>query len=1112
MRDHRHEPVPPNSVLVGRVEPLRALGHLLELASSGSGAAALITGEAGVGKTFLTRQLAERARGLLVVAWAACSEEDTSPGSGPWHEIVAQMLAATTAANRAVPLRDDLEEIAAGKGLAEIAGQDLMTAGFGTSRAIAGLARACGPTLLVLDDLHWADHASLAVLERLLHVATELPLLIIATAREAEIWKSGPRRPVFQRLLRNALPIALDPFTYDEAQQLLAAMGRPTAAATVHRLMTLTAGNPFLLCDLLRREGSSDTAGHTTTSLGGKLFLDARIESIPPETRSLLATLAILGREVPQERLHSHFAGDQGRLARTLDAAVADGVLVRLPGLTPRVGFSNDLLREAVLARIPHAERERLHLEAAQKLGYAADEPAAGVSPIEIARHLREALPLSGATQLERWARRAGAAALAGGDPVEAANWFQTAVDCHGELEPTTPCPADLLLDLAQARTYTGDRGQGTAICAALVERARAAGDSDLLARATLATTAPHSIDGSVRWEELDLLAEALGAADGANIRLVSALRARVSTLLSFSSDTKRCRALAESAVTEARRLGDSLHLRSVLPALRLAVWGPDDVPAQERLSAELLDLANAAPRSAALLNQARVWKSLDALAAGSQSKYESNLQAWQAESGAGLHPTRLSSLRLAEGNRDIMMGRLDAADARLTATEFDLEGMDDGNVMVREQCFLAQRLAILREWQRAAERETQVAIMAGRAPDTSLWQPLHALLHLDEGRIDEAREALTLAHARGFAARPRNGTWLNALATWAEIAAALGAAAAAGELHDLLAPHAQRHVVVISGADCWGSVHRFLGLLENTLERPQEAIASFERALVADRSSGNLLWAAHDRVLLARALQTEDSPTQQRRAERMLAESLEFGRAHTLPRLIAQIESAAAAARPATASGSTAGDSPARRETRTASLRRTGATWWIAFRGQDGMVRDSRGMAQIQRLLQNPGVALLARDLFWESAPGSGADKTSRARDGLGAAFGSPAEPMLDDRARADIRRRIHKLGAELAACEESADLGRAETLRAEHEILVEQLSRSLGLGGRARGMASADERARVNVTRRIRSALRDIAVVSPLLGSHLQRQITTGRLCSYDPDPVSPLEFDLD
>ncbi len=1112
MPERPPEILPSNSILVGREEPLRTLGHLLDLASSGSGAAALITGDAGVGKTFLARQLAERARGALSVAWAACSEQDTSPANAPWPEIVAQMLEVASAANLPAPLRDDLQEIADGKSLAELTGQNLMTAGFGASRAIAALTRACGPTLLVLDDLHWADHTSLAVLERLLRVAAELPLLIVATARESEIWTSGPRRPVFQRLLRNVLPIALDPFTYDEAQQLLAALGRPTSATTVHRLMTLTAGNPFLLSDLLRREISSDFAGHAGPSLGGKLFLDARLDGIPLETQSLLTTLAILGREVPLERLQGHFAGKTILLRQTLDAAVADRLLVTLPGITLRYSFSNDLLREAMLARIPRAEQERLHLQAAQQLGSEDEEPAPGASSIEIARHLREALPISETMQLERWARRAGAAAQASGDPIEAADWFQTAIDCHGE--QASACPTDLLLDFARARTDAGDRGQGMAICATLIERARAAGDFNLLAQAALAMVPSHSLDGSVRWGDMDLLAEALGAIDGANTKLSSSLRARTSTLLSFSSDSRRCRALANAAVAEARRLGDLVHLRSVLPALRLALWGPDDVPAQERLSAEMIELASAAPRSAALVNQARIWKAADALGAGSQADYASNLQAWQTEAGAGLHPTRLGALRLAEGTRDIMMARLDTADARLTATEFELEGILDGNTTIREQSFLVQRLGILREWQRTVERETEVAVMAGRVPVTSLWRPIHALLHLDEGRLDEAREGLALVHATGFAGRPRNGTWLGTLAAWAEVAAALGAYAAAAELHDLLAPHARQHVVAISGADCWGSVHRFLGLLENTLGRPQDARASFEKALVADMGSGNLLRAAHDRVLLAQALRQEGSPAQERRAERMLLECTEFGRVHTLPRLIGLIALAEAARGPTAAARLTpiAADSPARSEERTVSLRRTGATWQIAFRGQGGVVRDSRGMSQILRLLQTSGVSHLALDLFRQTMPTTGTGQGSRAREGLGEDSSPSFDPMLDDRARANLRQRIRDLGADLAACEESADLGRTEALRTEREILVGQLARSLGLGGRTRGMASADERARVNVTRTIRSALRDIAVVSPVLGVHLQRQITTGRLCCYDPDPVSPLEFDLD
>ncbi len=118
----------------------------------------------------------------------------------------------------------------------------------------------------------------------------------------------------------------------------------------------------------------------------------------------------------------------------------------------------------------------------------------------------------------------------------------------------------------------------------------------------------------------------------------------------------------------------------------------------------------------------------------------------------------------------------------------------------------------------------------------------------------------------------------------------------------------------------------------------------------------------------------------------------------------------------------------------------------------------------------------------------------------------GRPAEaeaaPLLDAEGRRQLRTRARELQQELDDAEAAHDPGRVARARAELDQLVEQLGKTLGLGGRSRRLGSPAERARSTVTWRIRSAIRKIAAAHPQLGRHLENTVQTGTYCSYTPE----------
>ena len=115
----------------------------------------------------------------------------------------------------------------------------------------------------------------------------------------------------------------------------------------------------------------------------------------------------------------------------------------------------------------------------------------------------------------------------------------------------------------------------------------------------------------------------------------------------------------------------------------------------------------------------------------------------------------------------------------------------------------------------------------------------------------------------------------------------------------------------------------------------------------------------------------------------------------------------------------------------------------------------------------------------------------------------------MLDADAAASYKRRLAEVADELDAADAAGDAARASRTEAERQWLLGELRRAAGLGGRMRRTTAESERARVNVTRTLRSALDRISAAAPRAGAHLQASIHTGLECRYDPVPGGPARW---
>lgn len=306
-------------------------------------------------------------------------------------------------------------------------------------------------------------------------------------------------------------------------------------------------------------------------------------------------------------------------------------------------------------------------------------------------------------------------------------------------------------------------------------------------------------------------------------------------------------------------------------------------------------------------------------------------------------------------------------------------------------------------------------------------------------GRGEEARGIVRRRLGAGVASIPKDSEWLEAVWNFGDVAAALGELDAVEALHDALVPYADLWAVDGIGAACYGVVAHQLGRLSLALGRHDAARRWLDAALDAHRSAGASGLAAGTVALLEAA----GGPSARR------------------------------AARPPVDAG---------------SLERAGAVWRIRWHGNETTVRHSKGVLDIARLLSRPGEEVHVLDLV---EPG-----------GAAAAAGGGVGPLLDDRATRAYRERLREIEDDLDEATAMADEARVARLRQERDLLVAELARAYGLGGRARTAADPVERARKAVSMRIATALRAMTAADPALGRHLDRSIVTGRYCSYRPE----------
>jgi DNA-binding CsgD family transcriptional regulator/tetratricopeptide (TPR) repeat protein len=417
------------SELLERVGELSTLGESLEAVQRSSrGHVVLVGGEAGVGKTALLREFCDERRESARILWGACDPLFTPRPLGPLLGVAES----------------------AGGELAEVVASGVMP-----HEVVAALARelqARTPTVFVLEDLHWADEATLDVFRLLARRVETVPALIVASYRDDELDQAHPLRIMLGELATNQAVgrLKLAALSPEAVAQLAEPQG-----VDADELYRKTQGNPFFVVEALAAQ-----ADEIPDTVRDAVF--ARAARLDPPAKRLLEAVAVVPPQAELWLLEA-LAGD---VVDSLDECLTSGMLTSEPA---GVAFRHELARLAVEDSIAPNRRVQLHRRALAAL---AAQPEGARDLARLAHHAEAA---DDAAAVLRFAPEAASRAAALGAHREAAAQYARAVRFAEGL------PAGELAELLECRSreclLTDQYDEGIAALERALECRRALGD-----------------------------------------------------------------------------------------------------------------------------------------------------------------------------------------------------------------------------------------------------------------------------------------------------------------------------------------------------------------------------------------------------------------------------------------------------------------------------------------------------------------------------------------------------------------------------------------------------------------------------------------------------------
>ena len=903
------------NTFVGRDHELGVLAGVLARARSGRRQLVVVTGDAGVGKTWFCEQASEAAeRDGFDVVWGRCWPHGGAAALWPWPALLPAL---------AGPAAAEL--------LAADAGQDRVDPErFARFVAVAGLlaeARKDRPAMVVIDDAHQADESALLLTRFLAGTLDRLPLAVVLVRRGSPPPAGGPAA---ERLLGElqdaAVTIPLRPFGVREIEVLLTAHGQPAWTLDAARtLLRLTGGSPLHLARAIERGWTGQvTLQHAIAEALARL---------PAPRHRVVAFAALLGPDAAP--------GEIAGLAGQSPAAVVEALTAAAEvGLVEPVAAGcrlHDLVRQVVLGEFDAAELLDAHARAVVLL--------AGTGQAErVAHHALAAAVRSDADAVRAIAAcRDAAASLTAGYAYEPAAGLLGRAVALAEHRPDLPERAALLVEWADAVLASGQLTDARAAFETATEAAEQTGDPVLLARAVLGlggvwvhehrNAAVRKRVHARQWHALAVLPDT-----------ERALRCRLTVRLAAEAvyEGEPVDAVLQ-ALADTRAAGDTRALAEALSLTHHSMLGPDHAARRLPLAQEQIVVASAAGDGILTLF-GLLWRTTDLYLRGDPEAARSLTEVRQRSTALGV-----ATVDFIVAGMDVMRliraGRFDEAEVAAGAC---LErGLAVGDADATGY-YGAQLLAI--RWFQG--RDAELADLIGDTLSSASLAVIEygfrvsmAMVLARGGRAAEARAALTPLLEQGLVKLPTSSTWLPTMVGLVECGWLLADPELAEEAADLLRPFADLPVMASLAVTCFGSAARALGRAALVAGDPMTAVSYFERAV-----AGNMRLSHRPAVMLSRAELAEAlvATGELNRARTQLTEAIDEARALGLTRRVEEWTAWAARLAPV----------------QPVLCRRGRAGWTVRCGSASVDLPDLVGLHYLSQLLALPGQEITAVDL----------------------------------------------------------------------------------------------------------------------------------------------------
>jgi class 3 adenylate cyclase/tetratricopeptide (TPR) repeat protein len=865
----------------------------------------LVSGEAGLGKTTLVAEVARAAFDAgACVLFGHCEEDLATPYQlfgealshyvtyAPEDQLVAHVAAHGSELARLVPaLARRISDLPPSNATDAETERFLL---FAAVVGLLGMASQSEPLVVVLDDLQWADKASLLLLRHVIASDMAMRVLVFGTYRDSELSRSHPLLDTLAALHRQHGVSHIELVGLDDTGVLSfleAAAGHTLDEAGVglaHAVYRETDGNPFFVNEVLRHLAETgaiyqdSTTGRWTAddSLermvlpdSVRVVIGARVGRLGPDAERVLSVASVIGRDFDLDLLARATTTTEDELLDILDAAAVASLVRELADAPGRYNFAHALIQHTLHEDLGPTRRARAHRQVAEALeDLCGDRPGTRVG--ELARHWSKATQPIDLAKAVVYSRQAADAALAALAPADALGYYAQALDLSARSEDSDPVfGLDLAIGLGTAQRQTGNPAfRDTLLDAA--HRAAAIGDPERLVAAALANYRGwHTSAGAVDADKIEILEMALARLPSDRPERALVLATLCSELISGSPLARR-QALADEAIAIAESSGDDTIMVRVLNQVFVSLFVPSQLEQSWGRTADALVRAERVG-DPVLLFFAAWWRAEIAGRAGDIDE----MNRCYAISGSLAEQLDQPTLNWADTFTRAMRAQIagDPDQIEQLATEALQIGTDSGQPDATFHFGVSLARA---RWQRGTLGELARRIESTAANNPAVpVRSLLAMAYVEADRTNDTAHLLEEFAAADFYL-PLDSLWLIGMVEYAEAAIECRASKYAGPLFDRLAPWADQSATA-AGAVAEGPVSHYLGGLATVLGRYDAADTYFTQAAAkSDRMSAKF-FAARTHLLWGRMLAERTAPGDTEKARDLLTKARTAAAAH---------------------------------------------------------------------------------------------------------------------------------------------------------------------------------------------------------------------------------------